>query len=292
MSYYSIITHDDYLAHHGILGQKWGVRRYQNADGSLTNEGKRRYLKYTSPTIEKTKSILKRIPRRLAAELIPGYGELQTVVSLSKFSKYLINGYDSKDYTKKEGEYEKISELKKMSTPSLSPENEVKKTNPRLGMQKGKVNNCGYCAITMEMRRRGYDVIARSKSQGIVDNDLHRWFKNLEINTVKASKETDTGSRKKILTNTYNKLCDEIESLGEGSRGYLAITYEGMNCGHAMFWEVSNGNAIIYDGQSGKYGHQNDKLISLSNPYVGFRYARLDNLKMNPEITEVCRSNK
>lgn len=32
------------LAHFGILGQKWGVRRYQNRDGSLTPEGRARYL--------------------------------------------------------------------------------------------------------------------------------------------------------------------------------------------------------------------------------------------------------
>ena len=31
------------LVHHGILGQKWGVRRYQNKDGSYTNAGKKRY---------------------------------------------------------------------------------------------------------------------------------------------------------------------------------------------------------------------------------------------------------
>lgn len=30
------------LTHHGILGMKWGVRRYQNKDGSLTPAGKRR----------------------------------------------------------------------------------------------------------------------------------------------------------------------------------------------------------------------------------------------------------
>lgn len=34
---------ETYLAHHGILGMKWGVRRYQNADGTLTEAGKKRY---------------------------------------------------------------------------------------------------------------------------------------------------------------------------------------------------------------------------------------------------------
>lgn len=35
----------EFIAHHGILGQKWGVRRYQNKDGSLTDAGKRRLAK-------------------------------------------------------------------------------------------------------------------------------------------------------------------------------------------------------------------------------------------------------
>ena len=42
---YSLVHSEDegaYLAHHGIKGQKWGVRRFQNKDGSLTVAGKNR----------------------------------------------------------------------------------------------------------------------------------------------------------------------------------------------------------------------------------------------------------
>ena len=35
---------DNYLAHHGIKGQRWGIRRFQNEDGTLTAEGKQKYL--------------------------------------------------------------------------------------------------------------------------------------------------------------------------------------------------------------------------------------------------------
>lgn len=33
---------NDYLAHYGVKGMKWGVRRYQNKDGTYTSLGKRR----------------------------------------------------------------------------------------------------------------------------------------------------------------------------------------------------------------------------------------------------------
>ena len=48
----------DCLIHFGISGQKWGIRRYQNYDGTLTEEGRQRYLLGSdsegNPTISKT----------------------------------------------------------------------------------------------------------------------------------------------------------------------------------------------------------------------------------------------
>jgi hypothetical protein len=77
----------DYLEHHGILGQKWGVRRYQNADGSLTRAGKRHvqqlekkdvkwanknYDKITSKAYKKSAKELAQYDKTLAANAVKG----------------------------------------------------------------------------------------------------------------------------------------------------------------------------------------------------------------------------
>lgn len=47
----SYTDNDFRLYHHGVKGQKWGVRRYQNDDGTLTDAGKKRYsVQYTERT--------------------------------------------------------------------------------------------------------------------------------------------------------------------------------------------------------------------------------------------------
>lgn len=52
---------DLYLLHHGIKGQKWGVRRYQNTDGSLTTAGKKHYSKDLYKSISKNNGKLNRV---------------------------------------------------------------------------------------------------------------------------------------------------------------------------------------------------------------------------------------
>ena len=56
--YYGITwsSEDSSLAHYGILGQKWGVRRFQNLDRSLTPEGKERYGRGDGKRNEKGKT--------------------------------------------------------------------------------------------------------------------------------------------------------------------------------------------------------------------------------------------
>lgn len=66
--YVGALFSDSYLEHHGILGMKWGVRRFENKDGSLTAAGKKRYggkkSKRRTPSQVKEDSMRKDVKNR------------------------------------------------------------------------------------------------------------------------------------------------------------------------------------------------------------------------------------
>lgn len=60
------MTHENELQHHGIKGQRWGIRRFQNKDGSLTPAGEKRYAIESNKTIQINKDGSRTIPRDFA----------------------------------------------------------------------------------------------------------------------------------------------------------------------------------------------------------------------------------
>ena len=90
---------DVYLSHHGIIGMKWGVRRYQNKDGSLTSAGQRRLDKKDNKWAKKNyDKIVKNAHKKVSGEL-DEYGnqllrDASSYNSRGRISNTAINAYN------------------------------------------------------------------------------------------------------------------------------------------------------------------------------------------------------
>lgn len=89
---------DEYLAHHGIKGQRWGVRRYQNEDGSYTDEGaKRRRVGDSSggSSSDKLKKAAK-IGAVIAGAALASYGAYKLYQMNRPVSDFTLYGFSQK----------------------------------------------------------------------------------------------------------------------------------------------------------------------------------------------------
>ena len=127
---YSKPIRSNELYHHGILGQRWGVRRYQNEDGSLTSAGRRRFNKVTKSEKESEK-VKKDALRTLNKDLKKS--EKKYVKVTEKFEK--TNDVTYEDKAKK----------------YLSQSNALKKKIRNIESDKWKAGQ-EYCTINKSMK--------------------------------------------------------------------------------------------------------------------------------------------
>lgn len=301
---YKVTRSDDWLEHHGILGQKWGVRRFQNLDRTWTAEGKIRYGnksidsgKGTQSGSSKTVKVNKDVvitdhdKGGSNAEAV-GYG---TALALSLASGNVLGvasslvriGQAASASAKEKAAEKRMAELEtdeksglKLKNKELTAEEDMKLTNPGYhNFNTNTKNNCVLCSTAFELRRRGYDVIAEKAGIGYQPEDYVKWFKDATYNfhsddhtggeiQVRPTRQKSQELKEYVNTN--------ILSQGEGARGYFSA-YWSPTSGHSMAYEVKNGSVVIYDAQCGKI-QSLDKILKMS---VDVGYTRLDDKEPN-----------
>lgn len=103
--------HNTYLVHHGVKGMHWGVRRYQNKDGSLTEAGRSRYSNGSSsspskgPNVSNTGNTQKRRKISTGVKVVAGIA----VTAVTAYGAYTLGS----KYIKAMENSTKLSELSK-----------------------------------------------------------------------------------------------------------------------------------------------------------------------------------
>lgn len=291
----------DELRHHGIPGQKWGVRRFQNKDGSLTAAGKKRrdknqaYGNTAATAVSKAPAnsrdhsksdkspaawFVARVGINLAQGDIVGLA-FDTGRAVQAGAAYV----KSKIYDKDREGCEKDATtglLKKNRT--MTAEQDLARVNPMVhNFDNNTKNNCMLCTAAYDLRRRGFEVKARKASQGYVEDDVLAWYPDAKVNKVTGRNEKGKPSTKAMMTSVKNELIKQ----GEGARGNLMIRWANMSGGHSVAYEVTGGKLRIVDAQVNKIYNNPDMFLYRCHNEVS--YARLDNIQPDPKtIREVA----
>ena len=291
-----------YLCHYGVKGMKWGVRRYQNYDGTLTDEARKRrgavsnfsYLALnaiaaglsvdqiaTAVSVGVTPTVIAKAlatgvstmsPKLILAGSVAAGPYLTLSVLGSGLAKSGLKTWRTNKERSESDTDPKTGLLKK--SKDMTESQDVRRVNPGYGSWLANShNNCGLCSVAYDLRRRGSEVSANKSPIGYTHKELMSFYNSPELKRI-SSKNNPLIDAVTMPRNAVRTMCSEPN----GSRGMVLLRWTGSRSGHACNYEVKNGHLDLYDGQSGR------KLIS---PYEYFSradeisYFRTDNIEPN-----------
>lgn len=223
MGYY-----DNALEHHGILGQKWGVRRFENKDGTLTAAGRARYDTDGNGDYKKLTEKQKHAFSPKAA----GYKTLSKVYGMnektySKSNKTLssMNKTAKENYLKKADEAQKEADEKKANRTGLTPEQKKKvKTAAIVGAAVVGTALAAYggyklSQVNKEATKGLSDKYEKLAKLAFADSaNMHGKSLLSEMNAVSAGKDSKAYDIGKDAAKSYKKASDAYGALGEQLR--------------------------------------------------------------------------
>jgi len=126
----------EYLEHHGILGQRWGVRRFQNPDGSLTKAGQKRYGTESNRTAKQTQNRLNDVQKAIAYNKRDLRNKEETISTFKNkkgsndFQKSVLKDRDAIKKRISDGDKEIADILKKSGRYEITSKNISQNTTP------------------------------------------------------------------------------------------------------------------------------------------------------------------
>ena len=265
-----------YLAHYGVIGMKWGVRK--DEVGGSTRSKAVDATKDKHGLTDKQKKYLK-IAAISAATVLAVYGGYK--LSQSDQFKNLVEIGKAKLANTTDLETG-FSKTKKVDIDCI---NKIDLSKP------GTFMNCGNSTIALELRKRGLDVVAKENAVGMYDKQLGQYF-NLKPDAIKnLSWDTVSEGNGKRMRESLEK--SVLKNFENGSRGSVLLPLTQGN--HFIGWSVKNGKVIFEDAQNTKIDY--DSLFSsvtknsfLGKKYGGAQFVRLDNATINAsKIREVVK---
>lgn len=176
------MTYTNSLYHYGIKGQKWGVRRYQNDDGTLTAAGKKRYSD-DGPS-ESRSSTGKKIAKGLAVGAAVG---LATYAMVNPKSRQVIMNIAGKTVSQLKDGAEKAAPVVKQALSTAG-----KKTLKSLGESAGKVGKAMSDAALASMGTIAIAKLTDKLATTDADSEAVRNKNKIILDTAKAGIETAT----------------------------------------------------------------------------------------------------